>query len=159
MCVLRRVRLLVTPWVVARQAPLPKGIPRQEFWSGLPFSSPGDLPNWRIKHMSPVAPALAGFFTAWATCPPLNLHFPVSCRFRCQKLKHKDLNPLSTRPCFIWLQQKAGYRSGAKSKYPPAHYHEWTLPHPCLYLHRAPWLRVQAPVSACLASSLSSSPF
>ena len=36
---------LVTPWTVARQAPLSMGFPRQEYWSGLPFTSPGDLPN------------------------------------------------------------------------------------------------------------------
>ena len=34
----------VTPWIVARQAPLPMGFPRQEYWSRLPFPSPGDLP-------------------------------------------------------------------------------------------------------------------
>ena len=42
---LSRVRLLVTPWTVARQAPLSMGYPRQEYWGGLPFPSPGDLPN------------------------------------------------------------------------------------------------------------------
>ena len=44
------------------------GFPRQEYWSGLPFPSPGDLPNPGIEHMSPASPALAGgFFT---TDPP-----------------------------------------------------------------------------------------
>ena len=52
----------MTPrWTVARQALLSMGFLRQEYWSGLPFSSPGDLPDPRIKTMSP---ALAGgFFT------------------------------------------------------------------------------------------------
>ena len=36
---------LVTPWTVARQARLSMGFSRQEQWSGLPFPSPGDLPN------------------------------------------------------------------------------------------------------------------
>ena len=40
-----RVRLLVTPWTAACQAPLPMGFPRQEYWSGLPFSSPGIFPT------------------------------------------------------------------------------------------------------------------
>ena len=44
-----------TPWTVAHQAPLPMGFPRQEYWSGLPFPSPGDLPDPGIK---PVSPAL-----------------------------------------------------------------------------------------------------
>ena len=36
---------LATPWAVAHQAPLPMGISRQEYWSGLPFPPPGDLPD------------------------------------------------------------------------------------------------------------------
>ena len=44
----------VIPWTVACQAPLPMGFPRQEFWSGLPFHSPGDLPHSGIKPTSPV---------------------------------------------------------------------------------------------------------
>ena len=36
---------LCIPWTVAHQAPLPMELPRQEYWSGLPFSSPGDLPD------------------------------------------------------------------------------------------------------------------
>ena len=42
-----------TPWTVAHQAPLSMGFPRQEYWSGLPFLSPGDLPDPRIKPVSP----------------------------------------------------------------------------------------------------------
>ena len=53
-----------TPWTVARQAPLLMGFPRQEYWSGLPFPSPGDLPDPGIKPTSLGPPALAGgFFT------------------------------------------------------------------------------------------------
>ena len=39
------VRLSATPWTVAHQAPLSMGLSRQEYWSGEPFPSPGDLPN------------------------------------------------------------------------------------------------------------------
>ena len=46
---LSRVRLSATPWTAAHQAPLPKGFSRQEYWSGLPFASPGDLPDPGIK--------------------------------------------------------------------------------------------------------------
>ena len=46
-----------TPWTVALQALLSMGFPRQEYWSGLPFPSPGDLPDPGIE---PVSPALAG---------------------------------------------------------------------------------------------------
>ena len=40
------VRLFVTPWTVAHQAPLSMGFSRQEYWSGLPFPTPGDLLTW-----------------------------------------------------------------------------------------------------------------
>ena len=43
-----------TPWTVALQAPLSMGFPRQEYWSGLPFPSPGDLPDPGIEPRSPV---------------------------------------------------------------------------------------------------------
>ena len=63
---LSRVRLFVTPWTVAHQALLPLGFSRQEYCSGLPFPSPGDLPDPGIKLTSPVSPALVGkFFTTW----------------------------------------------------------------------------------------------
>ena len=49
------------PWAVALQAPLSMRLSQQEYWSGLPFSSPGDLPDPAI---GPASPALAGgFFT------------------------------------------------------------------------------------------------
>jgi len=52
----------VAPWSVACQAPLTMGFFKQEYWSGLPFPSPEDLPDPGIK---PTSPALAGgFFTA-----------------------------------------------------------------------------------------------
>ena len=50
---LSRVRLFATPWTVAYQAPPSMGFSRQECWSGLPFPSPGDLPNPGIEPRSP----------------------------------------------------------------------------------------------------------
>ena len=47
------VQLFVNLWTVARQAPLSMGFPKQEYWSGLPFSPPGDLPNPGIELTSP----------------------------------------------------------------------------------------------------------
>ena len=47
------VRLFVTPWTVAHQALLSMGFSRQGYWSGLPFSSPGELPDLGIKPESP----------------------------------------------------------------------------------------------------------
>ena len=58
----------VTPWTVARQAPLSMGFSRQEYWSGLPFPSPGDLPDPGMEPMSLRSPALAvQFFTSSST--------------------------------------------------------------------------------------------
>ena len=54
---LSRVRLFATPRTVARQAPLSMGFSRQEYWSGLPFPSPGDLPNPGIEPGSPALQA------------------------------------------------------------------------------------------------------
>ena len=63
-CVLSHVQLFATPWTAACQAPLSVGSSRQECWSGLPLSAPGNLPNPGIKPASLVSPALAGrFFT------------------------------------------------------------------------------------------------
>ena len=60
----------MTPWTVACQAPLSMGFPRQEYWSGFPFPSLGDLPDPGIE---PASPALAGrFFTAG---PPGKPHY------------------------------------------------------------------------------------
>ena len=63
-----RVWLIETPWTVAYQVPLSMGFYRQEYWSGLPCSPPGDLPNPGIEPASPESPALSGrFFYHWAT--------------------------------------------------------------------------------------------
>ena len=65
---LSRGQLFVTPWTVDRQALQSLGFSRQEYWSGLPFPPPGDLPDAQIKPTSLVSPALAGrFFTSGAT--------------------------------------------------------------------------------------------
>ena len=54
---LSRVRLFAAPWTVAYQAPPSMGFSRQERWSGLPFPSPGELPDPRIKPGSPALQA------------------------------------------------------------------------------------------------------
>ena len=66
----------VTPWTVAHQAPLSMEFPKQEYWSGLPFPPPGNLPDPGIK---PVSPALAGrFFT---TEPPGKPNSRLACLY------------------------------------------------------------------------------
>ena len=71
----RCVRLSVTPWAAARQAPLSMGFSRQGYWSGLPCPPPGDLPH---PGMEPtfLKPGMAGRFIATQeTTPPLTLTF------------------------------------------------------------------------------------
>ena len=61
---LSRVQLFETPWTVAHQVPLSMEFSRQEYWSGLPFPTPGDLSDLGIEPRSPVSLALTGrFFT------------------------------------------------------------------------------------------------
>ena len=67
-CMSSRVQPFVIPLTVAHHAPLCMNFSRQEYWSGLPFPTPGDLPNPGIEPASLVSPALAGeFFTAGTT--------------------------------------------------------------------------------------------
>ena len=59
------VRLVATPWAVTHQAPLSMGFSRRDYWSGLPFPSPEDLPDPEIEPVSLASPALAGSFFTW----------------------------------------------------------------------------------------------
>ena len=61
-CSLSRVQLLATPWTVARQAPWPVEFSRQEYWSGLPFATLGDLPDSGMEPVSLASLALAARF-------------------------------------------------------------------------------------------------
>ena len=65
------VQLFATPWTVAHQAPPSMEFSRQEYWSGLPFTSPGDLPDPRIKPRSPALQAYA------LPSEPPGKHFPA----------------------------------------------------------------------------------
>ena len=62
------VQLCMTLWTAAYQAPLSMRFSRQEYWSGLPFPTPGDLSDPGMEPVSLVSPALAGrFFTTDTT--------------------------------------------------------------------------------------------
>ena len=69
---LSRVRLFETPWTIAHQAPPSMGFSRQEYWSGLPFPSPGDLPDPGIEPRSPAlqADALTSEENSFQLCSP-----------------------------------------------------------------------------------------
>ena len=61
------VQLFATLWAVARQAPLSMGFLWQDYWSGLPFPPPGDLPNQGIKLKSLIPAVLAGRLSTTST--------------------------------------------------------------------------------------------
>ena len=65
---LSSVQLFVTPWTIDHEVSLSLGFSKQEYWSGLPFPSPRDLPHPGIKPTSLTSPVLAGgFFTTSST--------------------------------------------------------------------------------------------
>ena len=80
-CVCSVIQLCLTltsPWTVACQAPLSMELSRQEYWSGLSFSSPEDHPDPGIEPVSPASPALAGrFFTPAPPGQPLTTCFKM----------------------------------------------------------------------------------
>ena len=103
-----------TPWTVARQAPLSRGFPRQEYWSGLPFPPPGYLPNPGIEPMSPESLSLVGgFFT---TEPPGKL---LTSRTQGQ------------RPAKFLLYNRN--QSNPSSLHPPDGLRWWKVPHYCWF--------------------------
>ena len=74
-CALSHFQLFVTLWTVARRAPMSIGFSRQEYYSGLPFPLPEDLPSTGTDPASLASPALAGgFFT---TEPPGKSHTTI----------------------------------------------------------------------------------
>ena len=77
---LSRVRLLATPWTVAHHTPPSMEFSRQEYWRGLPFPSPGDLPDLGIEHKSPTLQA-----DALPSEPPGKSKGVVEERFKIKK--------------------------------------------------------------------------
>ena len=93
---LHHVRLSVTPWAVAPQAPLSMGFSRQEYCSGLLFPPPGDLPHPRIEAPSLASSALAGrFFT---TAQPVKLQRTLYPIKSCVSEKTLTKNPPDSNP-------------------------------------------------------------
>ena len=79
-CLVAQSCPILTPETVANHAPLSVGFPRQEHWSGLPFPSPGDLPDPGIEAMPPAG----GFFT---TDPPGKPSATHTCLKMCNTAK------------------------------------------------------------------------
>ena len=101
---LSHVQLFATPWTVACQAPLSMGLAQQEYWSGLPFPSPGDLPNPWIK---PWNPALQ--VDSLPSEPPgkpshiINLPFFNNCLFKIYSRYPQILNPFKISTSSVYF--------------------------------------------------------
>ena len=87
MCVLSHVWVLTTPWIIACQASLSMGFPRQEYWSQLPIPA-RSLPNPRIEPRSPESPALTGRFFIIQFSSVQFSHSVVSDSLRPHELQH-----------------------------------------------------------------------
>ena len=84
-CALSHVRCFVTPWTIVCQDSLSMGLPRHEYWSGLPFPPPEDLPDPGTEPLPLASPALTGrFFTTNATWGSGN----ESCSVVSDSLRH-----------------------------------------------------------------------
>ena len=92
------------PWTVARQASLSTGFSRQEYWIGLSFPPPGDLPDSVIKPTSLVSPVLAGrFFTTAPLGKPTHLENHKCTKSSCSAWPSPiSPHPLWTQPA-MWL--------------------------------------------------------
>ena len=77
--VLSHVWLFMTPRTIARQSPLSMEFPRQEYWSGLPFPSPGDLPNPGMELESLASPALTGRIFITSAMLAIAILISVAC--------------------------------------------------------------------------------
>ena len=171
MCALSRVRLFVTPWTVVHQARLSLAFPRQEYWSGLPFPSQGDLPNPGIKPKSLASPALAGRFittrylgskeavTSLSSPGPHRLYFclvstSLGSRPR-DPCSHQPLSPQFLRPITPLHGASCSHsflkpRALSAPPPPPSCHPEppWT-----------PWVPATSPVHLCLPCQLPNANF
>ena len=80
------VQLFATPWTVAQQSPLSMGYSRQEYWSGLSYPSPEDLPDTGLNPFLMSHALASWFFTTSATCEVQHKCIPRIFSFRKQDL-------------------------------------------------------------------------
>ena len=128
-CVLSRVQLFAAPWTVACQTPLPVEFSRQDYWSRVPFTTPGDLPDsglelrslllhWQADSLPPVPHAVAtnapkiwasqsyeGLFSAHAMCPGAIGGSSAPCHLLAHRLKKQCLLQLFAEKKRQWLSK------------------------------------------------------
>ena len=127
------VRIFLTPGTAAHQAPLSLGFPKQEYWSGLPFPSPGTLPDLGPE---PVSPALVGrFFT---TEPPGKPHVPSYLTAVSHAVLSRHIHSLSCIPGKILLFLQDPDEPTSPSLAPLTLTTTSTLPFLCRILNTSP---------------------
>ena len=90
---------LSDPWTLARQAPPSMGFTRREYWSGLPFPSPRDLPGPGIETTPLMSPALAGgFFTSSTTWETFNPSSTWACAVLSHSVVSDSRDPMDCSP-------------------------------------------------------------
>ena len=94
---LSHLRLFATPWTIAYQAPLFIGFSRQEYWSGFPFPSPGDLPNPAIEPRSPALQANGGSI--------IKKEFSEEVTFQQRSESWEGVDSLQNSKHPLWLEQ------------------------------------------------------
>ena len=107
---LSRIRLFVTPWTVARQAPLTMKFSRQEYWSGLPCPPPGDLPNPGIEPGSLTLQANSGGLNHQGSPPPWQGNAIVLEGCFCLSLNKPNASSTHYTPCrftYMSLERRA----------------------------------------------------
>ena len=128
------VQLFETPWIVACQAPLSMEFSRQEYWSGLTFPSPGDLPNLGIKPGSLTSLVLASrFFTASTTWENPCFSKGDGFCFGCCKKNHR-LGSLNSNQLFLRVLKAGSPRSRCQQ----IAYHRQKGKAPLFILSRSP---------------------
>ena len=130
----RLVRLFVSLWTVAHQAPLTMGFFRQGYWSGFPRPSPGDLPDPGMESPSLTSPALAGrFFTTSATWEaPKTLSiliYFIPSVLQVKKLRQGEAMELAK------LKQLSGVRPGTESRWQGSRSRHSSMFNPMFYFY------------------------
>ena len=132
-------QLFATPWTIACQAPLSMEFSRQEYWSRLPFPTPGYPPNPGIEPESLMSPALAGGFVAWHVESISFLQTPENNKRTLALFKGKNLIFILT----LTFQKCLG--------------HCPSLPLPCFFFFPSSSSSVSLPLVLILSLSLSCS--
>ena len=110
-----RLSLFEAPRTLARQAPPYMGFSKQEYWSGLPFPTAGNLPNPGMEPLSPACPALAGELLSHLGSPVINKYLLSVAHRTIWWTKHFTWENKCKRKCELREKNKDGFLKAATS--------------------------------------------